>query len=56
MMVSGYIAPNLLVRYGVGVFQPENTLSLRYEFGRRLSLEASSGVHNALDAFYNFRF
>mgnify|MGYP005840587081 CR=1 FL=1 len=56
VMVSGYIAPNLLVSYGVGVFQPENTLTLRYEFGRRLSLEAVSGVHNALDALYSFRF
>ncbi len=54
--VSGYIAPNLLVRYGVGVFSPANTLTLRYYLSEQLYLEAVSGVANALDIFYSFDF
>ncbi len=52
--VSGYLAPNLLLRYGVGVFEPVNTLSLRYYFTRQLYLEAVSGTENAVDIFYSF--
>jgi len=54
--VSGYIAPNLLVRYGVGVFQPQNTLTLRYDLTERLFVEAVSGAESALDIFYSFDF
>jgi translocation and assembly module TamB len=54
--VSGYITPNLLLRYGVGVFQPENTLTLRYYLTRNLYLEAVSGFESALDIFYSFDF
>lgn len=52
--VSGYLAPNLLLRYGVGVFEPENTLTLRYYLRPRLYLEAVSGAEGALDLFYSF--
>ncbi len=52
--LSGYLAPNLLIRYGVGVFEPVNTLSLRYYFNRQLYLEAVSGAENAVDIFYSF--
>ncbi|MEX0386623.1 translocation/assembly module TamB domain-containing protein [Spiribacter onubensis] len=54
--VSGYLAPNLMVRYGVGVFQPQNTLSLRYYLTGQLYLEAVSGAENALDLFYSFNY
>ena len=54
--VSGYLAPNLMVRYGVGVFQPQNTLSLRYYLTEQLYLEAVSGAENALDLFYSFNY
>ncbi|AGM40583.1 hypothetical protein SPISAL_02440 [Spiribacter salinus M19-40] len=52
--VSGYIAPNLLVRYGVGVFEPDDTLSLRYYLSQQFYLEAISGTESALDIFYTF--
>jgi len=52
--VSGYLAPNLLIRYGVGVFTPQNTLSLRYYLTEQLYLEAVSGAESALDLFYAF--
>ena len=52
--VSGYLSPNLMVRYGVGVFEPENTVSLRYYFTSRFYLEAASGAESAFDVFYSF--
>lgn len=52
--VSGYLSPNLMVRYGVGVFEPGNTFSLRYYLSRQFYLEAVSGAENAFDIFYSF--
>jgi translocation and assembly module TamB len=54
--VSGRITPNLVVSYGVGVFRPENTLTLRYQLTQRLFLEAVSGFDSALDLFYSMDF
>lgn len=54
--VTGYITPDLYVRYGVGVFTPVTKLTLRYQINRRLYLEASSSVERAVDLFYNWRF
>ena len=52
--VSGYLSPNLMVRYGVGVFEPENTISLRYYLTSQFYLEAVSGAESAFDVFYSF--
>ncbi|PYZ99951.1 hypothetical protein A6K26_007695 [Gammaproteobacteria bacterium 2W06] len=52
--VSGYLSPNLMVRYGVGVFEPTTTLSLRYYLTRQFYLEAVSGAESAFDIFYSF--
>jgi len=52
VVASGYLAPNLSLRYGVGVFEPVNSLALRYELSRRLYLEAASGLASSLDIFY----
>ncbi|MBS3786228.1 MAG: translocation/assembly module TamB domain-containing protein, partial [Gammaproteobacteria bacterium] len=54
--ISGYIAPNLLVRYGVNMFQPQNTLSLRYYLSRQLYLEAVTGGDSAVDVIYSFNY
>lgn len=54
--ISGYIAPNLLVRYGVNMFQPQNTLSLRYYLNRQLYLEAVTGGDSAVDVIYSFNY
>jgi len=56
VVVGGYLNPRLYLSYGVGVFLPENTLTLRYQLTRQLFLEAVSGVENALDLFYRFEF
>ncbi|KAA8734793.1 hypothetical protein F4V57_03260 [Acinetobacter qingfengensis] len=54
--VTGYITPDLYLRYGVGIFTPVNKLTLRYQVNRRLYMEASSSVERAVDLFYNWRF
>lgn len=54
--LTGYITPDLFLRYGVGVFTPVNRLTLRYQVNRRLYVEASSALDRAIDMFYNWRF
>ncbi len=54
--LTGYITPDLYLRYGVGVFTPVNKLTLRYQLNRRLYVEASSALDRAVDMFYNWRF
>ncbi len=54
--VTGYITPDLYLRYGVGIFTPVNKLTLRYQVNRRLYMEASSSLERAVDLFYNWKF
>lgn len=54
--LSGYLTPDLLVRYGIGVFEPINTLTLRYRISKNFFVEAVSGLESALDFFYQFEF
>ncbi|MBF7685197.1 translocation/assembly module TamB domain-containing protein [Acinetobacter sp. B10A] len=54
--VTGYITPDLYLRYGMGVFTAVNKLTLRYQMNKRLYLEASESVERAVDVFYNWRF
>ena len=56
LSVTGYITPDLYLRYGVGIFTPVNKLTLRYQVNRRLYLEASQSLEKAIDIFYNWRF
>ncbi len=56
VVVSGYVSSRLQLSYGVGVFVPANTLTLRYRLARSLFLEAASGIESALDLLYTFRF
>lgn len=54
VVVSGFLTPRVYVAYGVGVFEPINTLTLRYHLTWQMYLEAVSGVENALDLMYRF--
>lgn len=54
--VTGYITPDLFIRYGVGVFTPVNKLTLRYQMNQRLYMEATQSLERAIDFFYNWRF
>jgi translocation and assembly module TamB len=52
--VSGYVAPGVQLRYGVGVFDSASEVALRYQMSPNLYLEAVSGLSNALDIYYQF--
>lgn len=52
VVASGSLSERLSLRYGVGVFEPVNTVALRYELSKRLYLEAASGLASSLDLFY----
>lgn len=52
VVASGRITDRLTLRYGVGVFEPANTVALRYQLTRRIFLEAASGLASSLDVFY----
>lgn len=52
VVASGKITDKLSLRYGVGVFEPANTIALRYMLSKKVYLEAASGVASSLDIFY----
>jgi translocation and assembly module TamB len=54
LVVSKYLGGGLYVSYGLGLFDTVNTLRLRYQVNRRLSLEAESGEEASADLFYSF--
>lgn len=53
VVASGKLSERLSLRYGVGVFEPANTVALRYELAKSLYLEAASGLASSLDLFYH---
>lgn len=52
--ISGEIAPGVELSYGVGVFDSFSIFSLRYELFEHFYIEASSGIDQAIDAFYQW--
>ena len=52
--ISGYIAPGVELSYGVGVFDNFSIFSIRYEMFERFYIEASNGLSQAIDAYYEF--
>ena len=53
--ISGYIGEDLMVKYGVGVFNPGYEITVRYYLLSQLYLETVSGtVEQSLDLYYNF--
>ncbi len=54
--VSGYIRPDLYLSFGMGVFEPTQSLKMRYQMNKRLSLEAVTSLESAITLFYSWRF
>ncbi len=54
--ITGYITPDLYIRYGVGVFDAQSSLALRYQLTRRFYVEATSAAESAVDVVYSFQF
>lgn len=54
--VSGYVRPDLYLSFGMGVFEPTQSLKMRYQMNKRLSLEAVTSLQSAITLFYSWRF
>lgn len=54
--ITGYISPDLYIRYGVGVFSAESSLSMRYQLTRRIYIEATRATENVVDVIYRWKF
>ncbi|UTV27463.1 autotransporter assembly complex protein TamB [Photobacterium atrarenae] len=54
--ISGYIAPGLQVKYGVGIFDSIGEFTVRYRLMQDLYIEAVSGLDSAVDLLYQFEF
>lgn len=54
--VTGYVTPDLYIRYGVGVFNAQNSLSIRYQLTRRIYVEAVSAAENVVNVVYSWQF
>ncbi|CAH0990614.1 Translocation and assembly module subunit TamB [Sinobacterium norvegicum] len=54
VQISGYLRPDLYLKYGVSVFENVNTITLRYRLRPKLFLEAMQGATSALDIIYSF--
>lgn len=54
--ITGYISPDLYIRYGVGVFNAESSLSMRYQLTRRIYIEATRATENVVDVIYRWKF
>ncbi|WP_244952068.1 translocation/assembly module TamB domain-containing protein [Shewanella insulae] len=53
--ISGFIGEDLMVKYGVGVFNPGYEMTVRYYLMSQLYLESVSGtISKTLDIYYNF--
>lgn len=58
LAISGKIAPNLTVRYGVGMFSDEDSggqeVALRYQILSNLYLEIVRSLYTTVDLYYQF--
>ncbi|QQX82200.1 translocation/assembly module TamB domain-containing protein [Shewanella sp. KX20019] len=53
--ISGFIGENLMVKYGIGVFNPGYEMTVRYYLLSQLYLETVSGtIEQSLDIYYSF--
>ncbi|VFP87526.1 translocation/assembly module TamB domain-containing protein [Candidatus Erwinia haradaeae] len=56
VQVSAYILPSLQIKYGFGIFDTLETLTLRCQLMPKLYLEAIYGLDQAIDILYQFEF
>ncbi len=52
--VSGYIGERIYLSYGVGLYEPVNTLTARLYLQARLWLEVVSRLESSVDLYYSF--
>lgn len=52
LTLGKYLTPKIFIRYGVGLFETESTLSVDYSISDRIKLEAKSGSSQSVDLKY----
>ncbi|MCJ8320482.1 MAG: translocation/assembly module TamB domain-containing protein [Colwellia sp.] len=52
--VSGYIGNRVYLKYGIGVYEPINELTVRMYMFNRFWLEIVSGIEQSTDLYYSF--
>ncbi|WP_077340627.1 translocation/assembly module TamB domain-containing protein [Pseudocolwellia agarivorans] len=52
--IAGYLGKRIYVKYGVGVNEPVNELTVRLFLMSRLWVETISGLENSADIYYSF--
>ncbi|WP_394176260.1 translocation/assembly module TamB domain-containing protein [Thalassotalea litorea] len=52
--ISGYLGERIFLKYGIGVYEPINELTVRLYLMSRLWLETVSGLENSADIYYSF--
>jgi len=52
--LSGYISPDIFLKYGVNLYDDANTVAMRYRLKQNLFIEAASGISSSLDVIYSF--
>jgi translocation and assembly module TamB len=52
--IAGYLGDKVYIKYGIGVTEPINELTVRFYFLSRLWIEAVSGLENSANIYYSF--
>lgn len=52
--VGGYIGERIFLSYGVGIYEPVNTVTVRLDLLRNLWMEVVSGLQNSADVYYSW--
>lgn len=52
--LSGYISPDIYLKYGVSLYDDAKTMAMRYRLKQNLFIEAAGGINSSLDIIYSF--
>jgi translocation and assembly module TamB len=52
--IAGYLGDQVYIKYGVGIMEPINELTVRFYLLNRLWVETVSGLENSADIYYSF--
>jgi len=52
--IAGYLGDKVYIKYGVGIIEPINELTVRFYLLSRLWVETVSGLENSADIYYSF--
>ncbi len=52
--VSGYVGNRVYLKYGIGVYEPINELTVRMYMFNHFWLEIVSGIEKSTDIYYSF--